>query len=85
MLQSSLSSQITGLKNQNLSAINSQESEVKAHFNSVKQSIDQNYAGGVKSLEQMKGDKIENLLGYNDIADKFNSIRQNVTQKFNQE
>lgn len=49
-LQSSLSSQITTLKNTNISTIENQQNYVTNQLDIAKQSINLNYPGGVKSL-----------------------------------
>lgn len=65
--------------------IDSKEKEVKDHFEQVKAQVDKNYLGGVKALEQTKGAKIEDLLGYSDIKKKYSDLKDNVTKKFTEE
>lgn len=41
--------------------------------------------GGIKSLEKLKGEPIEEILGFNDFKDKFTELKNTVDTRFMEE
>jgi hypothetical protein len=70
------------IQKDNLGVIDSKQAEVKAQVDKAKAEIDKYYLGGVKGLEQTKGAKTEDLLGYTSIQKQFETLKSDVTTQF---
>lgn len=47
--------------------------------------INDKIPGGVGSLEKLRGDSIENILGLNEFTKKFDEVKNTANTKFNEE
>ena len=73
------------VKGEAFQKIDTQEKELDKEFEGVKGKLNSEVPGGVSSIEKMKGDSIENILGYKSFKNEFEEMKKTAGDKFAEE
>ena len=58
------------------------EKELEGEFLQRKEELNRKVPGGISSLEKLKGEPIEEMLGFNDFKKRFAQLKQTVETRF---
>ena len=61
------------------------EKELESEFQEHRDELNRKVPGGIKSLEKLKGEPIEEILGFNDFKEKFTELKNTVDTRFMEE
>lgn len=73
------------IKGQTFGEIQMREKELENEFLERKEELNKKVPGGISSLEKLKGEPIEEMLGFNDFKNRFFQLKQKVESRFLEE
>lgn len=81
-LKENIGTQSDTILQQLFGVVDTKKAELTNTFQTYKNLIDEKVPGGVNSLEKIKGEPLEQMLGLNTFLQKFDEVKTNANAKF---